>query len=157
MPFELSDFTLNLIGSQRAVPQSLGTMAAASFSRDPDLRKLEKLITVRVQGIAPGDYGEKAVALSDFFIHNYTQGDRLPVVTILPSCDPRERRLIALLDFDTGKLPRVLERLAKDRYGRETYVVDGQRLSFDVHFHGFTTICDVPPPGLAVAESVIGL
>ena len=152
MSFGLSDFTLNLVGGQRDLRYSLGTMAAASSNRQPSRQNGGKLITVRVQGLAPGDYEDKASELCNLFLNEQTQGDELPVITILPACDPRERRLTALLDYGTGRLPRFLERLGRDRYKRETYNLNGQRLNFDVHFHGFTQICGTLPPSSAVAE-----
>ena len=152
MSVALSDFTLNLAGGKGDLLYSLETMAAASSHRHLNKQKRGKLITVRVQGLAPGDYEDKASELCDLFLDEQMQGDELPVITILPACDPRERRLTALLDYKRGRLPGFLEGLSKDRYKRETYNLNGQRLNFDVHFHGFTQICGTSPPSSAVAE-----
>ena len=108
--------------------------------------------TVRVRGLPAGDHEEVARLLEEFIREQLCTDELTPIITIIPSCNPkRVQKLEALLDFVLG-LPRFLSKLeGKTTEGlplkfKESYI------EFDTHFLGFTQLYNVQPPSSASAE-----
>ena len=92
-------------------PRHIKTAQLSQPQNSVDPTPWPRTRTVRVRGLPPGDREEVEALLEKLTDGKLGPRERWPRATVVPSCDPNDRFLDALLDFDDGKLPSFLSAL----------------------------------------------
>ena len=132
--------------------EKLSTEQAPQLSISSSSENALRKRTIRVRGLPAGDHKEVATRLEKFLDSKRQAGEYSLMVTIVPSCDPKERELDALLDLTDGKLPAFLSALASKTPETIEERMDGHPIAFDAHFHGFTQLYSTRGSSPATAE-----
>ena len=147
MPEPQSAMTVYRQRSQDDSVQPDTSQADVTGGRTPELKPR----TIRVRGLPDWDRNELWFALNDFIQSKLGDNEYTPDMTFIPSCNPKEKLLDALLDFWIG-LPKFLAALE----GRSPKQVELKFydvwITFDSEFYGFTQLYNVGRPSEVVAE-----
>lgn len=107
--------------------------------------------TLRIRGLAPDTNEDIENALRMFLVDKLERQGAVGDLTIVPSCDPNDRNLEALVDF-YPKIPKFLLDSTGKMPERAVCRFNGRKIEFDGHFHGFTQLFNTEPPNQANAE-----